>query len=98
MFGVVDEKVIKDETINILVAGRDTVSPSSHLPSYPLRLNTYYLSQTAGTLTFLFFFLATHPHVASRLRAEIMEHVGPTRMPVYDDIKHMKYLRAVING
>ena len=34
----------------------------------------------------------------ARLRGEILEKVGPTDMPSPDDIKDMKYLRAVING
>lgn len=34
----------------------------------------------------------------SRLRAEILDKVGNSRRPDYDDIRGMKYLRAVING
>ena len=41
--------------------------------------------------------LAEHPEIFQRLRAEVFEHVG-MRRPDYDDIKDMKYLRAVING
>jgi hypothetical protein len=33
-----------------------------------------------------------------RLREEVLEKVGPNRRPDYDDIRDMKYLRAVING
>ena len=33
-----------------------------------------------------------------RLRQEVLEHVGPTRRPTFDDIRDMKYLRAVLNG
>ncbi|KAF8631756.1 hypothetical protein AX15_002212 [Amanita polypyramis BW_CC] len=71
-----DPKVLKDETLNILLAGRDT---------------------TASTLTFTVYMLAMHPHVTARLRQEILEKVGPTGMPYRDDIKEMRYLRAVIN-
>lgn len=39
-----------------------------------------------------------HPQIASRLRQEILDKVGPTRTPTYDDIRDMKYLRAFING
>ncbi len=39
-----------------------------------------------------------HPDVLSRLRKEILDTVGSTRRPTYDDIKQMKYLRAFING
>ncbi|KAJ3572591.1 hypothetical protein NP233_g2985 [Leucocoprinus birnbaumii] len=31
------------------------------------------------------------------LREEVMEKIGPNRRPEYDDLKEMKYLRAVIN-
>ena len=33
-----------------------------------------------------------------RLREEILDVVGPTRRPTYDDIRNMKYLRAFLNG
>ncbi|KAI0944226.1 hypothetical protein AcW1_001983 [Taiwanofungus camphoratus] len=71
-----DPKVLKDETLNILIAGRDT---------------------TAATLTFSVYKLAQHPDVLQRLREEILAKVGPSRRPTYDDIRDMKYLRAVIN-
>ncbi|EPQ55554.1 cytochrome P450 monooxygenase pc-2 [Gloeophyllum trabeum ATCC 11539] len=71
-----DRKILKDETLNILLAGRDT---------------------TAATLTFVIYFLAMYPNVMARLRSEVLDKVGPTRKPTYDDIREMKYLRAVIN-
>jgi hypothetical protein len=42
--------------------------------------------------------LSVYPAVFTRLRAEILERVGCERRPTYDDIREMKYLRAVING
>jgi len=33
-----------------------------------------------------------------RLRQEVLTHVGPTSRPTFDDIRDMKYLRAVLNG
>ncbi|KAJ6584881.1 CYP63 cytochrome P450 monooxygenase-like protein [Mycena capillaripes] len=71
-----DPKVLKDETLNILLAGKDT---------------------TQWTTTAIMYFLAMYPNVYSRLREEVLEHVGPTRRPTYDDIRDMKFLRAVIN-
>ncbi|KAJ7031870.1 cytochrome P450 [Mycena alexandri] len=59
-----DPKVLKDETLNILLAGRDT---------------------TMHTTTMVVYL------------DEVLTHVGPTRRPTYDDIKNMRYLRAVIN-
>ena len=44
------------------------------------------------------YFLSQHPEVLHRLRKEILDTVGPTNRPSYDDIRGMKYLRAVING
>lgn len=41
--------------------------------------------------------LAENPHVLKKLRQEILEKVG-NRRPTYDDMREMKYLRAVING
>ncbi|KAG9310823.1 cytochrome P450 [Chiua virens] len=71
-----DIKILKDQTLNILLAGRDT---------------------TASTLTSAIYLMAMHPEVFCRLREEILERVGPTRRPSYDDIREMKYLRAVLN-
>ncbi|KAG1750539.1 cytochrome P450 [Suillus paluster] len=71
-----DFKIIKDETLNILQAGRDT---------------------TASTLTSAIYLLAMHPEFLTRLREEIVSKFGLTRRPTYDDIKEMKYLRAVLN-
>jgi hypothetical protein len=39
-----------------------------------------------------------YPAVMKQLREEILAKVGPSRRPDYDDIRDMKYLRAVING
>ncbi|KAF8498338.1 cytochrome P450 [Gautieria morchelliformis] len=71
-----DMKLIIDETINIMLAGRDT---------------------TAGLLTFVTYCLAMHPDVLARLREEVLNTVGPTRAPTFDDVRGMKYLRAVLN-
>ncbi|CDO68135.1 hypothetical protein BN946_scf185003.g7 [Trametes cinnabarina] len=71
-----DPVVLHDETLNILIAGRDT---------------------TAATLTFAVYLMCLHPAVFKRLRGEVLEKVGPTQMPSFDDVRNMKYLRAVIN-
>jgi cytochrome P450 len=71
-----DPIVLKDEILNIMIAGRDT---------------------TASTLTFIVYFLSIYPDVLTRLREEIISKVGHSRRPDYDDIRDMKYLRAVIN-
>ncbi|EMD37347.1 hypothetical protein CERSUDRAFT_153962 [Gelatoporia subvermispora B] len=52
---------------------------------------------TASTLAYVVYLLCQHPEILSRLRQEILNVVGPTRAPTYDDMKEMKYLRAVVN-
>ncbi|KAI0729732.1 cytochrome P450 [Fomitopsis betulina] len=71
-----DPVVIRDEVLNILLAGRDTI---------------------ASTLTFVIYLLSDHPDVLNRLRSEILETVGQRGRPTYEDMKEMKFLRAVIN-
>ncbi|KAJ7839256.1 cytochrome P450 monooxygenase pc-2 [Mycena olivaceomarginata] len=71
-----DKDIIRDEVLNMLVAGRDT---------------------TAATLTYAVYMLAEHPTMADRLRNEILDKVGTSKVPTHDDIKAMPYLRAFIN-
>nr|BAL14713.1 cytochrom P450 [Phlebia brevispora] len=52
---------------------------------------------TAGMMTVTVYFLSQYPNVLKRLREEILEKVGPINRPTYDDIREMKYLRAVLN-
>ena len=37
------------------------------------------------------------PSIVAKIRREILERVGPTRRPTYDDIKKMTYLQHVMN-
>ncbi|GJE88927.1 cytochrome P450 [Phanerochaete sordida] len=71
-----DPVVIRDEMLNIMVAGRDT---------------------TGATLSIAMYFLSQYADVLRRLRAEVMDIVGPTAYPTYEHIRRMKYLRAVLN-
>ncbi|KAI5892277.1 cytochrome P450 [Schizophyllum commune H4-8] len=52
---------------------------------------------TSGTLTYGIYKLAEHPDIADRLRAEVLDKVGPTRRPTYEDIRDMQYMRAFLN-
>lgn len=54
--------------------------------------------KTAATLTFLVYMLSQHPEVMRRLREEVLSTVGPSRRPTLDDMREMKYMKAVING
>ncbi|KAK0734105.1 cytochrome P450 [Lasiosphaeria miniovina] len=71
-----ERKVLRDQLVAVLLAGRDT---------------------TACTLSWTIYELARHPDAVAKLRAEILEVVGPTRAPTYDDLKSMKYLQNVMN-
>ncbi|KAL2757638.1 hypothetical protein ACRALDRAFT_1039882 [Sodiomyces alcalophilus JCM 7366] len=71
-----DRKVLRDQLIAVLLAGRDT---------------------TASTLSWTLYELGRHPDAVRKLRAEILEHVGPVRAPNYADLKAMKYLQNVMN-
>ena len=42
--------------------------------------------------------LADHPDVFARLRSEVLETLGPHGKVNPDNLKQMKYLRAVLNG
>ena len=53
--------------------------------------------QTASSITFAVYMLAENPQVCKRLRQEILEILGESRRPSFEDMKDMKYLRAVIN-
>ncbi|KAL5049980.1 hypothetical protein BDW71DRAFT_194957 [Aspergillus fruticulosus] len=52
---------------------------------------------TAATLSWAFYELSHYPEAYSKLRAEILDKVGPTRAPTYDDLKNTPYLRHTIN-
>ncbi|TFK68753.1 cytochrome P450 [Pluteus cervinus] len=71
-----DPVILRDEILNIMIAGRDTIT---------------------STLTFTIYLLCNHPEVAARLRGEILDQVGATALPSFEQVKDMKYLRAVIN-
>ncbi|CAK5262403.1 unnamed protein product [Mycena citricolor] len=62
-----------------------------------LNITTAGRDTTACLLTFTVYMLAEHPEVLSKLRQEIMDSVGSTRAPTFDDFRTMKYLRAVLN-
>jgi len=74
--GTRDRKVIRDQVVAVLLAGRDT---------------------TAGALSFTFQELSRHPEIVERLRREIVEKVGLTGSPTYEDLKGMPYLQHTMN-
>lgn len=50
-----------------------------------------------STLTFAIYLLAEHPHVLAKLREEILGKFSTNRLPTYEDLRDLKYLRAVLN-
>ena len=42
--------------------------------------------------------LADHPDVLARLRKEVLDTLGPTGKVNPENLREMKYLRAVLNG
>ncbi|KAF7367013.1 Cytochrome P450 [Mycena sanguinolenta] len=72
-----DIKALREQLLNVSVAGRDTVTCLT---------------------TFAIYMLAEHPEVLAKLRQEIFERLGEKGRPSVEDIKVMKYLRAVLNG
>lgn len=50
---------------------------------------------TAGTLAFAFYFLATHPEVASRVRAEVDQFAHES--PTFDEVSKLRYTRSVVD-
>lgn len=52
---------------------------------------------TAGTLSFTFKELSAQPEIVGKLRREILNTVGASRPPTYEDLKSMRYLQHVIN-
>jgi len=71
-----DKKVLRDQLVNTLLAGRDT---------------------TAATLSWLFYEMAYHPEMYSKLREEVHNTVGSQERPTYEDLKNMKYLQYCLN-
>lgn len=51
---------------------------------------------SSTTLAFIFYELATNPHVQDALRKEILEVVPEGEEPSYDNIRCLKYMDMVI--
>ncbi|KAF8174326.1 cytochrome P450 [Mycena galopus ATCC 62051] len=87
----------KDKEGTLLDALLNVTSGQSLLLRMELNILLAGKDTTQWTVTAIMYFLAMYPKFGVRLREEILAHVGPTRRPTYNDIKHMKFLRAVIN-
>ncbi|MEU6665551.1 cytochrome P450 [Streptomyces sp. NPDC046727] len=52
---------------------------------------------TSGALSFALYYLARHPEVAARARAEVDRVWGGTERPGYDQIAKLRYVRRVLD-
>ncbi|RPA94891.1 cytochrome P450, partial [Choiromyces venosus 120613-1] len=52
---------------------------------------------TAATLSWTLYEIARQPQIVQKLRAEILDRLGPDGKPTYTDLKEMKYSQHVIN-
>lgn len=52
---------------------------------------------TAATLSWAMYELSNKPQVWAKLRGQILDEVGPTRTPSYEDLKNLTYLTHTIN-
>jgi cytochrome P450 len=59
--------------------------------------STHLASQTACLLTYVTYFMAIHPNVTKRLRAEVLAHCGPNNAPTYESIRNLKYSALILH-
>lgn len=52
---------------------------------------------TSGALSFALYYLARHPDVAARARAEVDRVWGDAELPGYDQVAKLRYLRRVLD-
>ncbi|KAJ3891299.1 cytochrome P450 monooxygenase CYP63 [Lentinula edodes] len=52
---------------------------------------------TACLLTYVTYFMAIYPEITKRLRSEVLEHCGTSGSVTYEQLRNLKYMRAVIN-
>ncbi|MGW3338642.1 cytochrome P450 [Streptomyces sp. NPDC001009] len=52
---------------------------------------------TSGALSFALYYLAEHPEIAARARAEVNRVWGDTPEPGYDQVARLRYLRRVLD-
>ncbi|MFF9817311.1 cytochrome P450 [Streptomyces sp. NPDC014006] len=52
---------------------------------------------TSGALSFALYYLARHPEVAARARAEVERVWGGTEVPAYEQVAKLRYVRRVLD-
>lgn len=82
-----DRELVKDQLLNFLLAGRDTV-PILSILDYLLADSRL---QTASLLTFCLYILATNPDITQRLKSEIFAAFGNNSIQSTDSLKQLTY-------
>jgi cytochrome P450 len=92
-----DKKMLRDQCLNVLLAGRDTTACCLSWTMYVARPNTIW--DEYMLIEFLRRLLVRHPRVLSKLRDEVEQIVGlghDAPKPSRDDIKNLTYLKLII--
>ena len=82
---------LRDQLLNILLAGRDSTACSLSWTLYVSKL-----SRSANPADYYSRLLVRHPRVMDRLRAEILSILGDGKHPTRDLIRKMPYLALVV--
>lgn len=51
---------------------------------------------TANLLAWTWYLLSTHPEIARKLRAEVLEVLGPEKVPSFEDLPRLKYTLMIL--
>ena len=92
-----EEAVIRNAASNAYGGGADTVSttyPTCHWPRLVLMVCRVDL-QTLSTVQWFFVAMTLFPDVQKKAQAELMEVIGPSRLPEYGDEESLPYIRAL---
>jgi cytochrome P450 len=92
-----DMKELRDQLLNVLLAGRDTtaccLSWTLYVSHNPSRL---FFSSADFVSTIFSRLLVRHPNVMARLRQEISSIMESSHIPSREQIKRIPYLACVI--
>lgn len=91
-----EQFLIKWTAISLDTGGVDTVrsSISEIYDPHADKIGRY--AQSVATICTLFLAMVLHPEVQKKAQAEIDAHIGPTRLPTWDDKEKLPYVSAVL--
>jgi cytochrome P450 len=93
--GVVD----RGDLLSMLMLARDESGTGMDQQQLRDEIITLFIAgheTTALTLCWMFYLLAEHPHIASRLVQEIDQHLGKRRVTL-EDLRQLTYLKQVVD-